>query len=64
MLTVIYWRGTTQLTEYVPDGDDALEIADRNQNAWPPRFYDEDGSELFYDGTGFRADDDEGFYRY
>lgn len=45
-ITVTYWRGTLQLTGTATTYRGAMRIASRNQNAFPPRFYDEKGIQL------------------
>lgn len=46
-ITVKYWQGTTRLEAVASSYAEAMEIASRNQNACPPRFYDPDGVQLY-----------------
>jgi hypothetical protein len=52
IVTVCYWRGTTQYSEKVGSYQEAMEVAGRSENAFPPTFYDEDGRKLYDDGQG------------
>ena len=61
-IIVKYWRGTTQLEGQATTYGGAMRIASRNQNAFPPRFYDKDGQEL-YDtvyGLAYEEGDEQG----
>jgi hypothetical protein len=49
---VIYWLGATQHEEFVQSYMDAMNVACRNQNAFSPTFWDEQGNQLFDDGHG------------
>lgn len=51
-ITVKYWLGTTQLEALATSYKGAMKIADRNENADPPRFFDDQGVEVFDDGNG------------
>ena len=51
-IKVEYWRGTTKLQGIATTYQGALRIANRNQNAFLPRFYDEKGIELYDIGFG------------
>lgn len=59
MITVKYWRSTTQHEEQCFTYAEAVEIASRNQNAFPPRFYGDRGEELFDDGNGLWSESTE-----
>jgi hypothetical protein len=50
-IIVKYWRGTLRLEDTAESYDGAMEIATKNQNAYPPRFYTETGEELHDDGN-------------
>ena len=52
MVTVKYWRGTTKCEGKATTYRGALRIAYRNQNAFPARYYDEQGVELHDTGYG------------
>ena len=58
-MTVIvrYWRGTTQMVGKARTYRGAMRIADLNQNAWPPRFYDAKGRQLHDTGYGLAYDE-------
>lgn len=45
-ITVKYWVGTSRREDIATSYEEAMEIASRNQNAYPPRFYDPDGVQL------------------
>ena len=49
---VKYWRGTTRHEGTAKTYKGAMRIASRNQNAYPPRFYDASGRELYDTGYG------------
>ncbi len=57
-VTVRYWRGTTQHSGIATTYRGAMRLADRNQNAYDPHFYDDQGKELYDDGHGLRYPDD------
>lgn len=56
-ITVKYWRGTRELTGTATTYRGAMRIARRNQNAYPPRFYDPAGKQLFDVGHGLAYED-------
>ena len=56
-IIVKYWRGTTECEAIAKTYAGAKRIADRNQNAFPPRYYDESGRKLYDDGGGLRYED-------
>lgn len=56
-ITVRYWRGTSRCEGTATTYKGALRIASRNQNAFQPRFYDEDGKELYDNGFGLAYED-------
>jgi hypothetical protein len=50
---VVYWRSTTQLEGTATTYAGARRVASKNQNAYPPRFYDKKtGEQLHDDGQG------------
>ena len=51
-MTVKYWRGTTRLEGKATTYRGALRLASHNQNAYPPRYYDNRGVELHDTGYG------------
>jgi hypothetical protein len=51
-ITVKYWIGTTQYTGTAKTYLGAMKLASKNQNAYQPRFCDENGIELHDDGNG------------
>lgn len=51
-IKVVYWVGTTQYKGEATTYRGALRIASRNRNAFPARFYDEHGAELYDVGCG------------
>ena len=60
IVTVEYWRGTTRLEGKATTYRGAIRIAGRNQNAFPPRFYDQDGRELYDTGYGLAYPEPDG----
>ncbi len=59
MITVNYWRGTTQCTAEASGYAEAMRIADRNQNAFDPTFYETgSGRKLIDDGNGLAYEDE------
>lgn len=55
-ITVKYWRGTTQHEGKATDYAGAMELASKNQNAFPATFYHE-GRKLADDGNGLAYED-------
>lgn len=51
-VTVKYWLGTTRMEGTAMTYRGAMRIASRNENAFPARFYDEEGRELAETGYG------------
>ena len=56
-IRVIYWRGTTECEGFATTYCGAMRIASRNQNAYQPRYFDDDGRQLYDDGNGLRYED-------
>jgi hypothetical protein len=56
-ITVTYWRGTQRCEDKARTYRGAQRIAARNRNAYPPRYYDEEGRQLYDDGHGLRYED-------
>ena len=50
-ITVQYWRGTTRLEGTATTYAGAMRIAERNENKWPPRFFDAEGHQLHDNGA-------------
>lgn len=50
-IIVKYWRGTMQLQGTATSYRGAMRIASRNQNAYGPSFWTEDGEQLHDDGN-------------
>lgn len=63
-IIVKYWRGTMQLEGRATSYAGAMRIASRNQNAYGPTFWTEDGEELHDDGNGLATDADIEAHRY
>lgn len=63
-IRVEYWRGNTKYVGHAKTYKGAMRIASRNQNAYPPRFYDKDGKELYDTGYGlaYQPDNDKEVY--
>ena len=58
IVRVTYWRGTLQLEDLAASYAEATEIASRNQNAYPAKFYDlATGEQLYDDGNGLRGEE-------
>ena len=51
-ITVRYWIGASWFRGTATTYKGAMRIAARNQNAWPVRFYDQAGRELYDTGYG------------
>lgn len=58
-ITVRYWRGTTQFEDKADTYEAAQQIAARNNNAYGPTFWDENGEQLHDDGAGLCYGDPE-----
>ncbi len=56
-ITVKYWIGPTQYQGTATTYRGAMRIASRNQNAYPPKFYDEEGKKLYDTGFGLAYED-------
>ena len=56
-VTVNYWVGTTEQSGKAKTYAQAMKLADRNQNAFSPSFYDEDGKQLYDTGYGLAYED-------
>lgn len=57
-ITIRYWRGTLQLEDIAETYAEAMTIAGRNQNAYDPTFWDEDGRQLHDDGNGLAYEEE------
>lgn len=51
-IRVVYFLGTLQREGFATTYRGAMRVASRNQNAWSPRFYADDGEKLLDDGNG------------
>jgi hypothetical protein len=57
VVTVYYWQGTTQRTGTATSYEDAMELADQNQNAYGPTFFHGERA-LVDDGCGLAYEDE------
>jgi hypothetical protein len=57
---VVYWEGATQVEAEASTYAEAITLAAKNRNAYPPRYYDSaTGKQLYDDGNGLRGEDDD-----
>ena len=57
-IVVKYWRGTMRCEGTATNYRGAMRIASRNQNAYGPSFWTENGEQLHDDGNGLATDAD------
>lgn len=59
-IRVVYWMGTLRCQAMARTYRGAMRIAARNQNAFPAKFYDEDGRKLYDCGFGLEYEEQQG----
>jgi hypothetical protein len=57
-IVVKYWRGATQHEGKATSYAGAMRLAAKNQNAYGPTFWTEDGEQLHDDGNGLATEAD------